>query len=141
MVGSTPVHHPATSAVSQQVFLPQNEQLHEISQATELQDIVDLTNATGPSVDVREPVSLEASDNEKVGNQRAVDFVSCHGATSTFAGNVNDSSSTLAEIFRCFICLGKVSRSISRLSCCLGSGYDFFLKCIRVSSLRLMILL
>ncbi|XP_024371078.1 uncharacterized protein [Physcomitrium patens] len=108
LVGSTPVHHPATSAVSQQVFLPQNEQLHEISQATELQDIVDLTNATGPSVDVREPVSLEASDNEKVGNQRAVDFVSCHGATSTFAGNVNDSSSTLAEIFRCFICLGKV---------------------------------
>ncbi|XP_024391968.1 uncharacterized protein [Physcomitrium patens] len=110
LVESTPVHDPFSTAVSQHMILPQNEQLAVFAQATEPEDTVDYIQATGLSTEVIEAVSLQASDNEveEVGNQRAIDFVACHGSTPAFADNVNDSSSTLAEIFRCFICLGKV---------------------------------
>lgn len=107
LVGSTAVHHPF---VSQHMILPQNEHLSAFAQATEPEDIVDYTNVTTVLSNDREPVSLQASDDEveEVGNQRVMDFVACHGATPAMADTVNDSSSTLAEIFRCFICLGKV---------------------------------
>ena len=108
------MHHPFTPAVSQQLILPQNEQLATFAQAADQpEDTVDYINATGISVtnDVSEPVSLQASDDEveEVATERAMDFVACHGASPALADNVNDSSSTLAEIFRCFICLGKVN--------------------------------
>lgn len=117
------MQHSVSSAASEQVFLSQNGQLPAIPQATEPQDTVDHINTTGPTVDVRNPVSLEVSDNEMMGKERAGDFATCHGSTSTVTSNVNESSSTLVEIFRCFICLGKVCGSISCLSCCSGSGY------------------
>ncbi|KAG0579097.1 hypothetical protein KC19_4G072900 [Ceratodon purpureus] len=112
LVGSTPVHHPFTPAVTQNLIVPQNEHLSTFAQATEPEDTVDYINATGISVsnDVSEPISLQASDNEveEVATERVMDFVACHGASPAIADSVNDSSATLAEIFRCFICLGKV---------------------------------
>lgn len=116
LVGSTPAHHPFTPPVSQNLIIPQNEQLSTFAQATEPEDTVDYVNATGLSVsnDVSEPISLQASDDdvEEGATERVMDFVACHGASPAVADNVNDSSSTLAEIFRCFICLGKVFISI-----------------------------
>ncbi|KAG0590375.1 hypothetical protein KC19_1G094600 [Ceratodon purpureus] len=107
LVGSTAVHHPL---VSQHMILPQNEHLSVFPQATEPEDTVDYINVPAGLSNDSEPVSLQASDDEveEVGNQRVMDFVACHGATPAQADTVNDSSSTLAEIFRCFICLGKV---------------------------------
>lgn len=84
---------------------PQNEQLP--SYAHEETTTVDYMNAIGLD---SEPVSLQASDEEvdEAASARVVNFVACHGATPALVDNVNDSASTLAEIFRCFICLGKV---------------------------------
>jgi tripartite motif-containing protein 37 len=125
LVGSTPVHHPFTPAVPQSHILPQNEQLSTFAQATEPEDTVDYINATGLSVpnDVSEPVSLQASDDEveEVATERVMDFVACHGASPAVADNVNDSSSTLAEIFRCFICLGKVFICSPLVDCAVNS--------------------
>ena len=107
LVGSTAVHHPL---VSQHMILPQNEHLSVFPQATEPEDTVDYINVPAGLSNDGEPVSLQASDYEveEVASQRVMDFVACHGATPAQADTVNDSSSTLAEIFRCFICLGKV---------------------------------
>jgi len=113
---STPVLPPFTPALSHLTILPQNEQL---ATATEPEDTgIIFMNAAATagqrlsvSNDVSEPVSVQASDDEveAVVNERVMDFVACHGASpANVADHANDSSSTLAEIFRCFICLGKV---------------------------------
>jgi hypothetical protein len=86
--------------VSQQTILPQNEHLAALPQATEREDPVNVTTGV---VNDSEP----DDEGEEVGNRRVMEFVACHGAT-TLADTVHDSSATLAEIFRCFICLGKV---------------------------------
>ena len=103
LVGSTAVHHPVAT---QHMILPQNENLAAFPQATEPEDTVGYIEVSND----REPVSYQALDDEveEAGNQRVMDFVACHGATPALADKLNDSSATLAEIFRCFICLGKV---------------------------------
>lgn len=61
--------------------------------------------------DASDPGSLQGSDDdgEEVSNGRVLNYVACHGSEPGIVENINDASSTLAEIFRCFICLGKVS--------------------------------
>ncbi|XP_024373646.1 uncharacterized protein [Physcomitrium patens] len=104
--------HPSEPVESQQMVVPQNEQIPALAPVTEPEDTVDYRSASGLSVsnDVSEPSLLQPSENEveDVGIDREIDFVACQGASPVVAENDNDSSSALADIFRCFICLGKV---------------------------------
>lgn len=115
IVGSTPPHHPFASSVPQHLVLPQSEQLSSLQQSMDMEEPCDFLNTTtgianDVSNDVSDPGSLQGSDDEEegVGADGVMSFVACHGAEPAMVGNAGDAASTLAEIFRCFICLGKV---------------------------------
>ncbi len=134
-----------TSASSQHLVKPQTEQL---SSSVDSEDPVSsFLNPAGLQIDVQSDMgSLQESDGDGDDDEEEVeeeddepDESSNHHRVPNFArqhhgammehgrmGHVHDASSTLADIFRCFICLGKVCEKTNHiLSVCVFNDKSF----------------
>ncbi len=132
--GTTTATTTTTSSASQHLVKPQTEQL---SSSVDSEDPVSsFVNPAGLQIDVQSDMgSLQESDgdgnddeeeveeeddepDESSNHHRVPDFARQHHGAMMEHGqtdHVHEASSTLADIFRCFICLGKVCEKTNHI--------------------------